>query len=430
MADVIVNSSLLRGLVLSVVSGILIKESFVIYQNSQNHRSLAPPISISLNSEEDYSPPPIPENSLPELTESSPVLTLPRPPDRWSIQFPPESELIANYEQLWVGSLPSTITDRPQIDRRVDSSQVEHRTISATPLISAKNPHQRVGDGQAGGNKDYHKEYLRAIAAPLPIAQASESPPTSGSLSPDTTPANPEPFQPSALPLSRPTQTPVAASPTTTVMIPSAYGQQWGTVGVALGVQSRTRYTDEADAGLGIGIGLGNPQTGVGVDVGVSIVDLVGDTAQDGAVSLKLHRQLPQNWAIAVGVHNAIQWGDTDGGSSVYGVVSKRFDLRENVSAPFSRVYVSAGVGGGQFRSEDNIMEQHDEIAVFGGVAARIAPSANAIVEWTGQDLTLGASITPVSTLPLVITPAVTDITGSAGDGGRFILGIGYVFSF
>ncbi|MDJ1170034.1 hypothetical protein PMG71_11405 [Roseofilum sp. BLCC_M154] len=418
MADVFFKPSLLKVLVLSLLSGILIKESFAFYQNSQNSASTPTPASIRPDSEEDYSPPPTPEippASLPEPPERQ------TPSDRWSIQLPSESELIANYEQWFAGAVPPSTADPSPID-----SPVENHAIATTPSILAKLPDTPATGVKAVGNK----AYLEALSAPFPISQATERAVSSGSLAPDSTPQNPEPFQPSTLPLSRPTQTPVAASPTATIMIPSAYGQQWGKVGVALGMQSRTRYTHHADAGLGIGIGLGNPQTGVGVDVGVSIVDLIGDTGQDGSVSVKIHRQLPQNWAIAVGVHNAIQWGNTDGGSSVYGVVSKRFDLRENISDPFSRVYVSAGVGGGQFRSEDNIMGQQDGIEVFGGVAVRVIPSVNAIVEWTGQDLTLGTSIVPYSKIPLVITPAVTDLTGSAGDGSRFILGIGYVFSF
>jgi hypothetical protein len=426
MADVNFKPSLLRGLVLSLLSGILIKESFAFYQNSQNSASTPTPASIRLDSEEDYSPPPTPEIPPSKFPESPTPPEPPTPSDRWSIQLPSESALIANYEQWFAGSVPPSTADPSPIDPPFSQPPVENQTIAALPSIPAQLPPTPTTGVKAVANK----AYLEALSAPLPISQATERAVSSGSLAPDSTPQNPEPFQPSTLPLSRPTQTPVAASPTATIMIPSAYGQQWGKVGVALGMQSRTRYTDHADGGLGIGIGLGNPQTGVGVDVGVSIVDLIGDTGQDGSVSVKIHRQLPQNWAIAVGVHNAIQWGNTDGGSSVYGVVSKRFDLRENISDPFSRVYVSAGVGGGQFRSEDNIMGQQDGIEVFGGVAVRVIPSVNAIVEWTGQDLTLGTSIVPYSKIPLVITPALTDITGSAGDGSRFILGIGYVFSF
>ncbi len=47
-----------------------------------------------------------------------------------------------------------------------------------------------------------------------------------------------------------------------------------------------------------------------------------------------------------------------------------------------------------------------------------------------GQDLTIGTPIVPFRNLPLVVVPAVTDITGTAGNGARFIIGAGYSFSF
>jgi hypothetical protein len=43
--------------------------------------------------------------------------------------------------------------------------------------------------------------------------------------------------------------------------------------------------------------------------------------------------------------------------------------------------------------------------------------------------LAIGASIAPFDNFPLVITPALRDITG-AGDGARFILGGGVAFGF
>ena len=60
----------------------------------------------------------------------------------------------------------------------------------------------------------------------------------------------------------------------------------------------------------------------------------------------------------------------------------------------------------------------------------KVVQPINTIIEWSGQDLGLGLSITPFKKIPLVITPAITDITGRAGDGSRFILGVGYSFSF
>ena len=104
--------------------------------------------------------------------------------------------------------------------------------------------------------------------------------------------------------------------------------------------------------------------------------------------------------------------------------------MQEDVEKPFSQLFVSAGVGSGQFRSELDINNNRDTVGVFGSVAVRMAEPISAIAEWSGQDLTLGLSLAPFRNIPLVITPAVTDLTGNAGDGSRFILGIGSSISF
>jgi hypothetical protein len=65
----------------------------------------------------------------------------------------------------------------------------------------------------------------------------------------------------------------------------------------------------------------------------------------------------------------------------------------------------------------------------FGSAAFRIARPVSVIVEWTGQDLAAGVSIAPFRNFPLVITPALRDITG-AGDGARFVVGTGVSFQF
>lgn len=239
-------------------------------------------------------------------------------------------------------------------------------------------------------------------------------------------------FQPGNLPLV-PAETLLAPgqyriSPNITIITPSAYGKSWGSVSVGLGLQARTRYTNRADGVLGIGFGLGDARRAVGLDVGVSITDL--DTFEDGTLSLKLHRLLPNDLSVAVGVQNAIDWGLNDSGRSFYGVVTKRFSLRENVNQFFSEIYVSAGFGSGQFRSESEINQNINSVGVFGSFAVRAAEPVNAIAEWSGQDLTIGLSIIPFRNIPFVITPAVTDITGKAGDGSRFILGVGYLISF
>ncbi|NET06187.1 MAG: hypothetical protein F6K16_16075 [Symploca sp. SIO2B6] len=240
------------------------------------------------------------------------------------------------------------------------------------------------------------------------------------------------PYQPQRLPLlpNEPERKPYQANPSVTIINPSAYGASWGNAGIGIGFQERTRFSNKSDGVVGVGIGLGNPRKNVGLEVGIVTVDLLGDTLEDGAINLKIHRQLPNDFAVAAGVQGAITWGNTDGGSSVYGVVSKRFALKQDRTKSFSELHVSAGIGGGQFRSESDIDDGVDSVGGFGSIALRIIEPVSAIAEWTGQDLTVGLSVVPFRQIPLVIAPAITDLTGTAGDGSRFILGVGYGFSW
>lgn len=211
---------------------------------------------------------------------------------------------------------------------------------------------------------------------------------------------------------------------------PTAFGAQTGDIFLGATYQEQVRFFDEDDGAVVLGFGLGDERRLVALETAVSIYDLFDDTFEDGGISFKLHRLIGDDLSVAVGVENAIVWGNTDGDQSVYGVVSKVFRLRDNPSDPFSRLTASVGLGGGRFRSEDDIEDKEGSTNVFGSVGLQVVEPVTLIADWTGQDLYLGASIVPIPGVPLVITPAVADVTGNAGDEPRFILGIGYGLSF
>ncbi|MFP4121796.1 S-layer homology domain-containing protein [Coleofasciculus sp.] len=211
---------------------------------------------------------------------------------------------------------------------------------------------------------------------------------------------------------------------------PTAFGAQTGNIFFGATYQEQVRFFDEDDGAVVVGFGVGDARRIVALETAVSIYDLFGDTFEDGGISFKLHRLIGDDLAVAIGVENAIVWGNTDGDQSVYGVVSKVFRLRENSSDPFSRLTASVGLGGGRFRSEEDIEDKEGTTNVFGSIGLQVVEPVTLIADWTGQDLYLGASIVPIQGVPLVITPAVADVTGNAGDEPRFILGIGYGLSF
>jgi len=227
------------------------------------------------------------------------------------------------------------------------------------------------------------------------------------------------------------TQEPLRASPALSIVIPTAYGAHRNTGFVSATYQERTRYSDVDDGALGIGIGLGDAEKSVGVELSYTLASFGSNRDfGSGGFNAKVHRRLPQGWAVAAGWNGFLNLGDdNDFENSVYGVVSKIIRTREDINQPFSRVAITAGIGNGQFRTEEAVEDDNGTINVFGNVAVRVAEPVSLIAEWTGQDLGVGVSIAPFKNIPLVITPALRDIAG-AGDGARFVLGAGFAFKF
>jgi hypothetical protein len=219
-------------------------------------------------------------------------------------------------------------------------------------------------------------------------------------------------------------------APAASISTPIGFGANFGQIFGGFGFQSRTRFTNQADGGLALGVGLGEPQKIVGLDVTLAILSLFGDNAGRGSFSFKIHRSLPEGFAVALGFENAIRWGETDAGSSIYGVVSKFFQFTETTKEPFSQLTLSLGVGGGRFRSEGAIEDGVNSLGVFASAGLRIVEPVSAIVEWSGQDLNAGISLIPFPKVPLTVNLAGADLTGNAGDGARFVMSIGYNYFF
>ncbi|MBR8833980.1 MAG: S-layer homology domain-containing protein [Stigonema ocellatum SAG 48.90 = DSM 106950] len=222
----------------------------------------------------------------------------------------------------------------------------------------------------------------------------------------------------------------VISTPGSSVASPTAFGAEFGDFFLGGSYQQRARFTNKDDGGVVFGFGLGKAEI-VGLEVAVSSFSTFREGFfNTGGVSFKLHHLFPNSLAIAAGVENAATFGSPDEGSSVYGVVSKVFVLKDDPTKPFSSLTVSLGLGGGRFRSEHDVQKGIDSVNVFGSVGLRVVEPISLIADWTGQDLTLGASIAPLRNIPIVITPAVADVTGNAGDGARFILGFGFGYFF
>jgi hypothetical protein len=208
-------------------------------------------------------------------------------------------------------------------------------------------------------------------------------------------------------------------APSVTISTPTAFGPGWGQVYGGVSYQDRIRYSDWHDGILAFGAGFGNPERTVGLAATVSVLDTYTEFAEDRSLSLKLHRRLPFRTALAVGYENVWHTEGTDGGSSRYAVASTVVPLRAAPGGALGSLVLSGGLGTDRFLAEPRFARGESGLNAFGSLAVRVLSPVNALVNWTGQDLNLGLSIVPHRALPVVLTPALLDVTGRAGDGAR-----------
>ncbi len=227
------------------------------------------------------------------------------------------------------------------------------------------------------------------------------------------------------------------SSPGVSASSPLAFGPNWRDVFAGIGYQSETRYGGDDDASASFGLGLGDNQRAIGLEVVITSLSTVRTGLFERTlVGFKAHRQLPNNAAIAVGVEGVKLNGDNfETDESVYAVISKVASLRNggDLETPFSVVTLNAGLGNGRFCAED--VARPNGLAdcgvnFFGSVGLRANQYIGLIGDWTGQDLNAGVSLALFKQFPLVITAAMADITGSAGDKARFTLGAGVGLRF
>jgi len=230
-----------------------------------------------------------------------------------------------------------------------------------------------------------------------------------------------------ALSLRRPAEH-LVAIPASSISSPTAFGAQMGEAFVGLSYQQRTRFTDLDDGAAVLAMGFGDRRYAA-LEVAVTSYSTLrgGGPLETGGLSFKLHHAFDDDWAVAVGFENAVDWGGSDAGHSPYAAATRVVRLRPASSA-FSTVTATLGVGAGRFRSENNVIADRKTANVFASAGMQVVEPLSVAADWNGQDLFAGVSLTPTRRVPLVIDAGLADITGSAGDGTRFILAVGLGF--
>ncbi|MDM9379581.1 hypothetical protein QUB80_02545 [Chlorogloeopsis sp. ULAP01] len=223
-------------------------------------------------------------------------------------------------------------------------------------------------------------------------------------------------------------------APGSTAGTPSAYGASWGQAYIGGGLYFPFD-NDRIDGSAAIGLGLGDAVKSVGVEINANITSVGGgdnfDFGDSGGLGFKLHKYFSDRTAVAVGWSNPIKWGDNNGTKdTIYGVITKTFDLEPNNPKNKLPITLSVGIGSGIYRSIGAIAANENTPNFFGSVGLRVVPEVSLVTSWTGNSLNIGASFAPFKKTPIVINTILTDLTDNFDNGTGLSVSGGYVFQF
>ena len=226
------------------------------------------------------------------------------------------------------------------------------------------------------------------------------------------------------------------ASPGISFGSPTAYGANWGDVFGGIGVISRSPTTSAADDSAVIGFGLGDADKYVGLEIATAItgIDVADNTfAQNGNFAFKLHRNLPNNFAVALGVQSIGNRGTARTEKETYYVSgTKVFITRPGQPSNPMPLFVTVGMGNGLYRNQGDqgLTVSNDHYGPFGAVAWHFVPRAGVVADYSAEKLNLGVSVAPFNPLPITMTVGALDVTGRKSSKLAWAVTAGLVYNF
>ena len=227
--------------------------------------------------------------------------------------------------------------------------------------------------------------------------------------------------------------------------IPSAMGSSWKDVFVSVAYTAdyeeglftwhNKDNTKVADGSMNFGFGFGDPNESIGGEISVGIISLWSQNGNspfgaDGTAGIKLHKSLPYlfNTHAAISWTNPIKWGQATKKDTVYGVISKEFELRPDADNKFASL-LTLGVGTGSHRSNTAIKENTNDPNIFGGYGVQILPRVSFASSWNGNALNAGFGLSPFD-FPLNFSFGISDLTNNSSNGAQFNINTGYSLRF
>jgi hypothetical protein len=224
----------------------------------------------------------------------------------------------------------------------------------------------------------------------------------------------------------------------TSLFAPIGYGPNWGAVFGSLAGVNRWPGGHLSDGSLSVGMGLGNSDKYVGGSLSL-LVDSLGlrnqAFAKNSALSGAIYRWITPSTSIAVGASKIAGVGvfkNTANGFFAAGTQLIALTPNASFHTPF---VVSVGVGSGPFVSAQEMMvfKRDARLNAFGALSISPIQQLSLIADYAEQLLSLGASIVPIRTLPVVVTAYASNVAGGHKVPGPVTyglrIGVGYAFS-
>lgn len=223
------------------------------------------------------------------------------------------------------------------------------------------------------------------------------------------------------------------AQPGVAASSPIGFGPSQGDIFAGFGYSSKGATAGESDGSLSVGAGFFNPQETVGLEAVITSLSTIrSGFGSRMAASLKLHKAFANNLGVGLGIESiAINGADeTDVNPAFFVAATQVRTLRDEPT--FNQVTLNVGVGNERFGMDYNHEDWDGEssMGVFLSAALKLNWASAAIVDYSGGTINLAASLAPIRDMPLVITPAVTDVSSVTVGGRRITLGVGFSWKY
>lgn len=220
---------------------------------------------------------------------------------------------------------------------------------------------------------------------------------------------------------------------------PTGLGGYFGTIGIGVTVQSKTRVGKRPDGNSAIYMAWGDPVHFVGIGTSLSINGLSNkygtrDNIGESGLNLDISKLLFNVLFVKAGVCNAAFWGKTKQSISAQrsfygaGTIFWSFNGKRSGTS-FSYIALTVGAGNGLFRKDKSFTPGHSgNFNPFASVALPVLPCINTVVEWTGEDISTGiaSNITLLKTVSLSVNLEVADyLQGKL----RYVTSVGCAFN-